>query len=570
MALSYDQSVSLKKDLLEPGGPNTNPADQWTDVHYALMDKLDGFDLADCILQATIRGQERLVRTLMERRGPVPIVLSSDPRVPSCYNLNGESFGLSVDETVFAANAKSPAALKSLLAMIDEFGMKGLIEPGKSFPFLLKKVETNSFLMKNNVSRFDAMLPELAGGVLGQPELAIALNHESQHTSTPDAYQPMLCWASEDMVLQFPKNLAALVPYQHVDENPISQWKASTGQPGNMDFNKIVVGVKPSSACSKVIEYLHQTMTPRASRFGFSDDRGLILCETTADFLLQFPSEDCTSEDLQTAFDFTSNYCPIDIMAAQAINTCREVFGVVELRRPTTPLFETMLVESFDFLFEALKRGDALQLRVMDLMTKEQWSALYRKANYVGAHALLGLYQAFGIDNCGRANQYFAYEIAVLANGGFRFSSNTKVFIENNPFQKHLKTKSLDSEPAMLLPISQSSFSSTKVTGDHAKDMAINCMKANLWPAPGVMPMDVAAALKMASRVSFDVMSNPKVLALHAYLLNAGVEACAKAATSASQWMAVIGVFSTEELEPFRKEMPAKAKGKMLEFNLGL
>mgnify|MGYP003407596776 FL=1 len=569
MALSHDLHVRIKAELLAPGGPNTNPSDQWTDDQFSLMDKLEGFNLADCILQATIRGQERLVRTLMERRGPVPIVFGCDPRVPGAYTLNGECFGVRVEEHTFASNIKSPAALKSLLAMVVEFGMKGFIEPGESFPILMKRVETNSFLLKNNVSRFDGVMPELVDGLLGQPELAIALNHESARTSTPDAYQSMLCWASKDMVEQFPKDLAPLVPYQRVDGNSMGQWKSASGQPRNMDFTNIVVGVTPSKVCSNAVEYLHQTMSPRSSKYGFPDDRGRVLCETTADFLLQFPASDCSDENLKAAFDFTANYCPIDIMAAQAAVTCREKFGVVEIRHSFNSSFATHMNHNFDFLFEALKSDDPLHERVMGLMTKDQWSGLLGKATSVNPPSMVGLYQAFKLDNAGRSSKAFPHHFEILAQGGFKYAQNTKVFEDDRKFDEHNRNKDLNLEPSVIFPFSRKSISALGAV-ESVKETYRNCAKVNLWPDTSAAPLDVGHALQISARLSFKVMSTSKILALHSYFLNAGVEECAKAATKPSHWMTLTEIFSGDELQPYLKEMPGKARGRVLESGLGL
>lgn len=562
---------SAKTELLNPEGPSNHESMPWTEVDYARMDMLEGFDLADCVIQATIRGQERLVRELMARRGPVPIVLEADPRIPGTYELNGRSFGFSISESTFAANIKSPAALKSLLAMIEEFGMKGLIEPDKSFPFLLKKVERNSILMRYNVSRFEGTLPELVDGVLGQPELAIALDYESSRTSTPNAYQPMLCWASEEMVLQFRKNLAPLIHYQDVEgHGSLAQWKESSGQPGNMDFANIIVGVAPSKACSEAFEYLNHTMTPMSSKLGFRDQRGRLLCETTAEFLLQFPARDCDEDNLKTAFDFTANYCPIDIMALQAKETCREKYGVEEFSYSLRVDPRTKMKTDFDLLFKALNRDHPLQGRVKDLMTKEQWVGLLGKASKVESASMLGLFQAFGIDNTGKSGSVFPHDLEILARGGFRYSSQAKVFEDPNKYDKHNKTKDLALEPSLHLPFSTKSISPATGEISMIKALYRDCAAVNLWAAPGAAPVDVAHALKMSARVSFEVLSTAKILALHSYLVNAGVESCAKAATAPSHWLTMAAVFSSDELQPYLKEMPAKARGRVLEAGMGL
>lgn len=574
MAISHDQYARIKAELLAPGGPNANPADPWTDSHFSLMDELEGFDLADCILQATIRGQERLVRTLMERRGPVPIVVGKRPNVAGRYTLNGRYMTSKADESMFAIGIRTPANLKSLLSMIVEFDMKGLIEAGQSFPLLLKSVERNSFLKKNNVSRFEGVLPELVDGVLGHPELALALMDESLRTSTPEAYKPMLCWASEDMVRQFPKNLSPLLPYQLVDGRPMPEWKLDSGKPKNMSFKYIVLGVSPSKACSEVVEYLHQTMTPMSAKLGFQHDRGRVLCETTADFLLQFQAGGCTDENLQAAFDFTANYCPIEIIAAQAVVTCRQDFGVVEVRRVPKPCFEIKMEFRFDHLFGALGHGHALRERVMDLMTRDQWSSLLKKARVVSTDSLVGLYQAFGIDNRGTLLDFSFGDFEVLVQGGYRFADGTKVY--EHPAQ-HQRKKGQKAPIAVVhLEFTGPSLTLAAVDTSHQDlhsfmvNVYKNVLKTNLWPANTPAPESIAGALEMASRILLGQNAPTKALALEAYLANAGLDACIEVVKTPSQWVALTQVFSGDELAPYLKIMPKKAKGRMLELGLGL
>jgi hypothetical protein len=565
-------SVSLiaKASLLSY--PDPGPSSLWSSDELTSMDLLASHDLEECILEATIRGYERLVRTLMRRRGPVRIVVEEHPKVPGRYTLNGRDMVSKIDERMFATGIRSPAKLKSLLAMIVEFDMKGLIEPGVTFPLLMKRVESNSTLMRYNFSEFKGTLPELIDGVVRHPELAIALAGESGRTSTPQAYQPMLCWASEDMVRQFPNDLARLVHFQNMrGHGSLAQFKAAAGQSGNLEISAIEVGVEPSNGRDcEVFQHLHHAMTPMSSRLGFADDGGRVLCITTCDFLMQFPDQACSDYNLKAAFEFADNYCPFEIMASQAAATCREQFGREEPTARVSIGYMNEMVGNFNDLFEGLQHGHPLRERMMDLMTREQWAALFHKAEAVDAHSMLGLYQAFGIDNTGKDFHWFPHVFKALADGGFRFSSNTKIFTDSKTMQKHKEATCLLLEPAVLLPYDKTSFGDHSGAGLVTKDLFANCIKANLWPIPGQAPADVAQALKDSSRLSFDVLSNPKKLAMYTYLLNAGVEACAEVASTPSQWMPIAQIFSSDELQPYLKEMPAKARGRVLEAGMGL
>jgi hypothetical protein len=551
--------------------PEPVPSQAWSAEDLANMDTLEGADLPECILKATILGRERTVRTIMERRGRVPIVLEGNPQDEFEFKLN--AIPVELDYTEFAGNIRSPAALKSLFAMIAEFDMKGLVEPYTAYPLLLKSTDHNPFLLKYNVSAFSGVLPSLVDGVLGRPELAIALKSESSRTSTPDAYQPMLCWASEDMLTKFPDHLAALKPVQQIKGiGTLQQWKSASGQPGNMDFSSIELGLEATEACSDVVEYVQECMTPEESKFGFADEQGRRLCETTADFLLQFPALDCEEDNLKAAFSFAANYCPISIMSTQAVVACQSKFGFTQPRSKLMPDMKTTLERSFNFLFSALRDGQPLQKRVMDLMSKEQWVGLYHKAKSIDADSLVGLHQAFGLDNTGKSLDISIQDLEILASGGYRFVRKTEVFLGYNSsdrFDEWSEARNLFSAPCVVLPFHTPMFISfTGATA--AQQVYRNILKVNLWPASGFAPKSIADALIKSSAISLEFLTNSTALSLHSYFSNAGVEACAESVTSPGHWEILTHVFSADELKPYLAEMPREARGLVLEAGLGL
>jgi hypothetical protein len=567
MSTPVSDSFTAKLCLLTL--PEPLPSEAWSASELANMDRLEGSDLPECILKATIQGRERTVRTIMERRGPVPILFEVNPDDPFDQTLNGIS--VEVDHSEFASKAKSPAAIKAILALIDEFQMKGLMETGPVAPWLLNGSEFNPFLMRHNVSEFTGVLPALIDGVLAQPELAIALRAESSKTSTPEAYKPMLCWASQSMLEQFPNNLA---PLEHVQEvigfGSMKDWREACGQPGALDFSKIEVGIQATQSCSEVVPYLQQCMTPQASKYGFEDDQGRHLCETTADFLLQFPALDCDDDNLKAAFTFTANYCPIDIMAVQAIAVCREQFGVYQSRDFLIPTQKETMEHSFDFLFSALGDTHPLHERVRNLMTRDQWVHLFKKASNVSPESMVGLYQAFGVDNTGAGLSLNASDFEVLVAGGYQFSSQTINHSDSRFFDDHVLNGDLNSRPSVFLIFTAGMMLGSIGAIQKYREVYRNILRTNLWPTSDKPPNDISQALKLSLGYSLKNPVKHQALALNAYFLNAGVEACAAAVRSPRHWMTLAHVFSAQELKPYLAEMPLDAKGRVLEDGLGL
>lgn len=544
----------------------------WADTDESAMDRLNEADLAHCVLVATIYGRERLVRDLVQRRGPVPIVITRHDDGEHDFRLNGQQ--VHHNFRYFGKQVNSPAALKSLLAMITEYGMKGLIEPGPSFPLLWHRLDENQQRSKIKALPFEGELPALLGGVLGQPELAVALHEESARTGMPEAYKPVLCWASEEMIRHFPQGLAPLRGVQEVEgHGTLSEWKAKSGTPESLEYGAVVVGVRPSERCTELAGFLCRDMSPTSARLGLEDNQGRVLCETTSDFLLSFPMSDCSEDNLVLATEFVKNYCPIEIMALQAAAICTRDFG----HAPTTYFFRnefiTKMSEQFNPLFEALWDDE----RVQDLMTKDQWALLLKNAEFINAKSLLALYEVLGIDNSGASVTLDADDLLLLAEGGYRFADGTRAFEKDLDIRAHNRIRDLAVTPSVRIP-ERLSFVDPSVVGripssamlEYVLSVYKRIDKMNLWPIQDVRPIDLPHVLKMSARLDIDHIGNNKSMALHARMLNAGVEACAVAASSPTQWLKLTEVFTPEELKPFVKVMPAKAKGRLLEMGLGL
>lgn len=557
-------SSAAKKEILS--------SFSWERAEDSTIDKLCEADLAHCVLVATVRGREILVRDLIERRGPVPIVITRHEDDDHDFRLNGQSVDTNFRH--FTNDIKSQESLKSLFAMIAEFGMKGLIEPGSSFPLLWHRLDDNQLIHKLPPARFEGELPSLVAGVLGHPELAVVLHEESSENATPAAYNQILCWASEHMIRQFPQGLSPLRSIQSVEgQGSLAEWKARSGTPQSVQYGAIKVGAGSSARSSELANFTFRDMGPASARLGLEDRQGRVLCETTTGFLLSFPTPSYSEANLRVANVFVKKYCPIEVMALQAAEACTRDFG----HEKTTYQFQnhltTRMSDKFDLLFTSLSSDD----RVKDLMTHDQWRLLLKHADFISAASLLALHQVLGIDNSGASVTLDADDLLLLIEGGYRFADGTKVFIKDLDIHNHNRTQDLNAAPSVRLP-DRLHFPEKfyDANGQNLTVLAHELLiyrgihNMNLWPIQDVRPVDLAHALKMSSSLRMDNAMNSKAMAVHAQLLNAGVDACAGAASSPAQWMKLTEVFAPDELKPYLKLMPAKAKGRVLELGLGL
>ena len=572
------QSATNKNSLLSAFSPYPELVDLTEDsTAWEWIDSLNEYDLADCVLRATVRGNEHLVRTIMARRGPVPIHFEQKKSdTPQCL-LNGREVRLP-DKSYFDAN--TPAALKSLLSMIREFDMKGLIDPGTSYPLMLSWIDYEEELNKHNISHFDGELPTLSGGVLLQPELVIALANDIQSSPTPEAYKPVLCWATEGMVREFAQQLAPLRPFQVLNgKGFMEEREAKPIGSECLSYSKITVGVRPSVNTTKVAPLLLNTMGPATAKMGFDDLQGRVLCETTVDFLLQFPADACSVDKYTLAEDFVAHYCPMNIIGLQADQVCVNDFGHQGRAFNFKASLDLQMEKAFNPMFMLLGKDNPLQDRAMGMMRRDQWLNLIKKTDttYLYPESLLAIRDGLGLDNLGMHIKIDYPGFKKLIEGGYRFADNTRFFSQEREFKRH-NDKHFEPESTSLLAsmtvISVIEDLAARSDPERVKIMLTvyrDMLLANLWPVENhEKPETLEEIIYSGKYVDFDNYQDAKAMTVHSYLTLQGVDACAKVATTDEHWKTLATVFSSSELQPYMRQIPSKIKGQLLEQGLGL
>jgi hypothetical protein len=572
------QSATNKLSLLNafyPSAELNNLAEGSEESKW--IESLNEFDLADCVLQATVQGNELLVRTLMERRGPIPIHFEKQaPDYTKCL-LNGREVQLPGKSYL---HANRPAELKSLLAMIREYDMKGLIDPGETYPLMLTWIEYEQTLNENNLSHFEGELPTLDNGILKNPELAFALADDRQSAATAQAYKPVLCWATEEMLREFAQQLAPLRPFQVVEgQGSMAEWKAKSNDPECMKFSKITVGVKPSENNTQFAPLLVDTMGPEASRMGFDDPQGRVLCETTVDFLLQFPVSDCTVENFERSVDFVNNYCPMSIISLQANEVCVRDFGHAARGFNFNCSLDLEMVKAFNPIFLLLAKEHPLRERALDMMSRDQWLGLIKKADqtFLYPQSLLAIRDTLGLDNAGMHIKIDYPGFRTLFEGGYRFADNTKFFSQEREFKRHndkypdADSTSLFASMTVVSMIEDIVFLSDSERVAQMLSIYVEMLSANLWPVEHhEKPDTLLEVLSSGKYMEFEDYRDPQAMTTHSYLLMQGVDACARVATTDEHWKTLAVVFSPAELTPYLSQIPGKIKGQMIEQEMGL
>jgi hypothetical protein len=555
----------------------------WTDEDLANMHKLNEQDLAECMLFATLEGNERLVRALVEQRGLVKVEVKTLETRPPTYFLNGKQVSFDgikflgvledLDHFHEVDDQKTPS-LNSLIAMIIEFGMTGLIEPGESYPLLLRNTCTNAFEDKYNKSIFKGELPELSDEVLRNPALAVALDNRPASALIRESFRPLLCWASADMVEDYPDDLTPLRMYQTVEgHGTLQEWRDRSGEPGNLEFECITLGIDFPGRGPGFASALIDAMAPESVKLGFSDPTGRVLCETTTDFLLMFPMRPGSDESVEAAEQFVKGYCPILIMHQQVAALCRG-YGYELPYQGTPQIFTNSMHSNFEAIFSVLDEKNPLYVQAKNMMTRDQWRTLAKKAeSTIGITSLLSLWKAFEIDNTGLQLEIDTGGVQLLANKRYKFSSETEVFGSYTTFEREPvgsgETRLLVHEKC---PFVVDYFQGTQNTKELARALKIfkKIQAANLWPTENGWPKSLSAALQQCLTYDLDDFQNNDAMLFRTYLSNHGAQACVNAVTSPEQWDKLITVFGSDEMQPYLKMMPKSAKGRVLESSLGL
>jgi hypothetical protein len=575
MSTTLESSTSIKFSLLNsfPNEPGDSGDLSFFDQR---IDQLNDYDAADCLFRAALVGNEMLMRRIVERRGPTPVVFVNEHPAKS-FKLNGERLnGMSIPTL---GGVHTPAALKSLIKTIDELGMKGLIDHGPTFPALFRKLNINSDYKLMKTVRFDGDLPSLTEPQLVNPELAIVLADESANTCTPLAYKPILCWASEAMIKEYPHSLAPFETIQEVSgHGPMAQWKAEVNESGNLQVGTIATGLKASPDAKFALQ-LSKTLAPLSQVFGFDDLQGRVLCETTTEFLLSFPMDSVSKSKINTAKTFVENYCPLDIMAIQASEAC------INLHAPMT--FKGDLVSfhqaPYNELFGLLAKEHPLRDRALGMMEPVQWKALFEKEsdNKLIASSLIAMHQAFGVDNEGIQVVIRYDDIPALKAAKYRFSDKTKFFGDEKSFKSHNSghrgqgTTSVYAFMNASLLFNPDDYPegvpvSRQLLLDRYTEHFIDLANLGIWPSNSAPPSDFAEAVKMAGSADLSDSTNNRSMALRGILVCAGIEACVQAISAPKQWLKLAELFPRSAFDPYMKTMPTKAKGLLLEQEMGL
>jgi hypothetical protein len=568
--------------------PEIDPA------HVAeLVSRIHESDLAEFMFDVTVLGKTEVMHALQTLRGPVAVqyVHQAGERR---HAINGKSFSPKRNGTL--THCISVAEIKEVFALVKAYGFKGLIEPGLTIPFLFTENNCSGLLNIVRDTSFKGELPFLEAGRLKSPELAICLSDESIESVTPEAFMPMLCWATAQMVKEFGDSLTPLRPLQRVDYDvlrpaderseedpyrcmsiPAADFKANSKPIDEAVVTEIAMGIEHHANISPWAGNLNRYMGNEFTCLGFPDLDGRILCEARVDFLLSFPAALCTEQNLLESKRFAKAYFPFDILAIQTLKACETLFGhppqaIAVYEQPLTVTYRN----AFNRLFESLDARNEVHERLLDMLTKAQWLGLAKNSETFSltAEALIALRDQLGLDNKGMALSLVPSDVDKLSEAGYRFIDNTQGHKDFDFLETECDPDLIMSAVTIDLTAQSISFTLDDDSGSKVVDEAVRLhglvQSMNLWLCKAPKPTSVRQALGQIVGLNITNPSHQQAMALYAFLVGQGIAACAKEATSSEEWLLLTEMFSDEEIAPYLPIMPGKAKGRVLSSSMGL
>lgn len=588
-----DTSVSeaIKKELMD--SMSLSRGTRYLSENPGAIDALNKQDLAECMFAAATLGYVTVMDELWARRGPIAVVYENEDGA-EVGRLNGRPF--TPLRTKLLPFAPKAGRFRIIFDAIRKYGLKGLIEPGATYPFLFKEINLRTQVSLQASRRFGGELPFLHEDTLHRPELAVAMEAEGLRTGMNEAYQPMLCWATEDTILQHAAQLTPLRTMQKVVfhlpnvapgsegerfvTKTVTEFKADPKLGDQVIILNIALGIESDDRHSSSASLLLGSMGSLELDHGFGDPQGRVLCETRADFLLGFDLAPASAENEEHANQFIKDAFPLGILANHIGKVCSEEFGhdVTRFKHPTH--FSRLLRKDYEPTSDSFYLMNIYASRVSEklvgMLRPDQWRSLfkYSQTNKMQARGLATFRDVHQMDNQG-INISIDYEdVDELATLDYRFCDGTVVvqtaeeyddFVKNNPDKTCLQVM-VDHHKIMW----SSQISGEQEIYDEVLRVHTMLRKMNIWTGNGAFPPSAAQALDDIIRSGGLDFKSIRAMGTVSHLVSLGVDACAQAASSAEHWSLIAKMFSAEQLQPYLSMMPREIRGMVLEGAMGL
>ena len=568
---------------------------------------LEDYELSRALVGSCYHGDLEIAQQIWEARGPFETV-----HVKAKYQelINGTAVRQGTGAEHLFTNARSLEEIRALLEWVPTVGLGFLVGVGSDHALLL-----DSELLEEPVKRmahksvFSGELPSLAGGVVSNPELLVALRDRQESSALPEAHEDILCWVPNEEVAEHPDHLKPFLVHQgvhlirnkpfadkvgferrefafsecteelmsEVDQRSIESAQVRT-TPSTWSFNILEMRVEPAAGLSGYpSEIVLGYQASEAIKHGFDHKPGHTLCHTSVSFLSGFPVSAVDQNKFKQASAFARGYFPLDLLSLSREGPLKFYTGCLR-RNPGLSLGQGRASNVRD-LHNAFADDSLIKDQVKKALPRplvDFLNQFYCQINLDGK-SMLALWQGLGIDNAKFGAQLNSWDLQKLHDAGYRFADATVThlpqrFTSTGKQLTFERWSSADTE--VYLSLATETVIPKGTSQDALKQAALdnayhNALRMNLWPAETEKPETLRKALIQSAAKKKPGDTNHE-RAMRAWFDLEGIENCVKAADSASQVDFVRRHFGHNEVQPYLNLTTRKIRGRLVEDDLGL
>lgn len=562
----FKESVYQRSDTFDANKIASDP--HWGLDRAALVQackQMRSGELAPALLYAIFHGDVTFTEYLWRERGPFRTHLKHTG--PNQFELNEKPYRIPSDRIDLFAAVKHPEQLKEMMDLISKTGVTGLLDgAGALFLFGQKHVAVS---LARSVE-FEGDLPTLDREFLSSPELMVALIEAAHGSRYRKSYDPILCWATPEMVESYGEYLDPFVPVHQakVGDEQISfpAWQrkhadavAEGGAPQKCNGLTLTCKATRNDAVGQITM---QSYGSKKQKHGIFERDGFVLCHTSSRFLAEFERPSVLdSQNYAAARSFTDRYVPFDFLTLHA-------HPKGNLGWPTENGFERV---DGGKVLAFLNLGEEIHKALGPLLSHDQWKFVMRGDWFKGQDIITAV-KLFGLDNQGmlwKMEQETPGELKAL---GYRFVPGTEVFLQDKKGETIWDRKYTDTTCVDITDIK--TFCKRKDLRDFGltwgKSLLEDTFAVGIWPFNEPKPPLSELIPNLARKKSpltdlSDAASMARLL-----IKDAPIEECVKHARKASEWSLLADIHGPEAMKPYVTEMPVQSKGKVFTLELGV
>lgn len=593
----YPGKEQIRWESIAPSGPQELES---------VLQGLSGPQLAVALAHAGFCGDREVGQRLIDTHGPIETHIEVKGHQTL---LNGEPLHFAW-AMHYLRNAESPAAMAEVMEWLPTVGLGWMVGVGSEHCVMFDENTTIDRALKQVIKpEFEGTLPSLVNGRIEQPELLLALHERNTSTHYPKAYQKILLWVPERTVAQFPDDLTAYesvqtayfrdlekhirpdqsvtLPLTEIEPaflDQVRNWWARGIDQNRPDNDLILQNIILRTTSTRATMDLEGDMllvhqANQAIQLGFWGRPGMVLCESTVDFLSQFEIGPQNPANTLRSQAYVQVYAPIDLMIRAYGDKSREN-AMNYIRQYGFELSGDTPKTTFNRLVGLLNTPEPFATQMRGVLNKPLMAFL--NSNYGDKHAwastLVTLHREYGINNEGIAINCSGDAIETLYEGGFRFADSTVVDIEDLVGNRsEILNGGSKSKPGQV------TFTYAGMENyDDARihDVQVKAQRLGLWLSDAKKPESVSESITSLVKRKIDnkkprgqaawYLANSGIFAHKAFLAEAGPEACAQVAKTEKHWHVLNEVFGVQALKPYMKETSLQIRGALFSKDLGL